>query len=214
MQHFLTQNLVHVASLCTLVCYLFRNQIKLRAFAATGDALLSIYYYTAFDQPLWNPMVWTVINVFINSYMIVAILRDGRVTPMSDDELSLFRNLEKLTPGQFRKLISKGTWHKAAETLTLAKDGETLDKLYYVLDGNVMISKAGRSFKVEPKLFIGELAFLRGRPATATVQVEPGAHYMSWQQSDLKALMQSNDDMKNALNLLLSRDMAEKMANS
>ena len=105
LQYFLTQNLVHVASLCTLVCYLFRNQIKLRAFAAAGDALLSLYYFTAFEQPLWNPMVWTIVNVVINCGMIVLLLRDGRVYDMTDDEMSLFRNLDSLSPGQFRKLI-------------------------------------------------------------------------------------------------------------
>jgi Popeye protein conserved region len=122
LQHFLTENLVHIASFCTLVCYLFRNQIKLRAFAATGDALLSLYYYANFDPPLWNPMVWTLINVVINSTMILLIIRDGRASDMSDDELNLFRQLPSLSPGQFRKLLKIGKWHKngPATVLTTA----------------------------------------------------------------------------------------------
>ncbi len=170
----LTQNLVHVAALFTLFCFLFRDQIKLRVFAAIGDLLLSVYYYLAFAEPLWNPMVWSLMNVAINTVMILLILRDGREGGMSDDELSLFRNLDVLTPGQFRKLAKVGKWHLVDDTTTLTTENENLAQLFYVLSGKVNILKANRNLEVAPKLFIGELAFLRKRPATATVTVDAG----------------------------------------
>ena len=214
MQQFLTENLVHVASLFTLVCYLFRNQIKLRAFAAAGDALLSLYYYANFNPPLWNPMVWTLINVVINTTMILLILRDGRASDMTDDELNLFRQLPSLSPGQFRKLLKIGKWHKNGPATVLTTEGESLEHLHYVLQGPVQITKAGRIINIEPRLFIGELAFLRKRPATATVSTGEGAHYISWSHTDLQKLLNKDLDLNSTLRQILGLDMAEKMANS
>lgn len=214
LHNFLAQNLVHVAAVFTLLCFLFRDQIKLRIFAAIGDLLLSIYYYVAFAEPLWNPMVWSVLNILINTTMILLILRDGREGGMSDDELSLFRNLDTLSPGQFRKLVKHGTWARAEEPVTLTTEGQQLENLHYVLSGKVSIQKAGRTLDVQPRLFIGELAFLRKRPATATVTVSSDAHYMSWSHEDLEKLFRRNEELRTSMQLMLGRDMAEKMANS
>jgi Popeye protein conserved region len=211
---FVSQNLVHVAALFTLLCFLFRDQVKLRIFAAIGDLLLSVYYYVAFADPLWNPMVWSLLNVVINVIMILLILRDGREGGMTDDELSLFRNLDTLSPGQFRKLAKRGTWARAEEPVTLTKENQTLDTLYYVLSGQVNIHKAGRDFAAQPRLFIGELAFLRNRPATATVTVSGNAHYICWTHAELATLFHRNDELRTSMQIMLGRDIAEKMANS
>jgi hypothetical protein len=206
--------LVHVAALFTLFCYLFRDQIKLRIFAAIGDALLVAYYYFGLEQPLWNPLVWSVLNVLINVAMILIILRDAREHEMTDEELTLFRNLDLLTPGQFRKLVAKGKWHRAVLPQTLTTEGSELSTLHYVLDGAIAIEKAGRSFPIEAKQFIGELAYLRKKPATATVKVSSDAHYISWSHGDLEDLFRRNEDLRNAMNVLLGRDVAEKIANT
>jgi hypothetical protein len=206
--------LVHVAAVFTLLCYLFRDQIKLRIFAAIGDALLVAYYYFGLEQPLWNPLIWSVLNVLINVFMIAVILRDQREHEMTDEELTLFRHLDLLTPGQFRKLVSKGVWHRAETTQTLTTEGQDLSTLHYVLDGAIVIEKSGRNFPIEAKQFIGELSYLRKKPATATVKVSSNAHYISWPHGDLEELMRRNEDLRNVMNALLGRDVAEKIANT
>lgn len=209
---FVAQNLVHVAAIFTLICYLFKDQIKLRAFAALGDALLTVYYVVAFPAPLWNAMYWTIINVIINVAMIALLLRDRRMTLLSDDEMTLFRALETLSPGQFRKLLKLADWHVQEEPVQLTAEGEKPGHLYYILSGDVTIAKQGRSFVAAPKTFIGEIAFLRGTPASATVTTPPAAHYVSWPVEELQALLKRNEDLKNAFSALLSADMADKVA--
>lgn len=204
--------LVHLAAIFTLVCYLFRDQIKLRSFAALGDLLLSGYYYFAFAEPLWNPLVWSLANVAINVAMIAILLREHRMSLLTDNEMTLFRCLETLTPGQFRKLLRLATWHEADEPARLTEEGTMLDKLFYVLDGKVMISKQGRLMERDPKLFIGEIAFLRDKAATATVTTAEKSLYVSWEQAELRALLKKNDDLRNAMQALLSADMADKVA--
>jgi hypothetical protein len=210
--HLIEQNLVHVAALFTLICFLFRDQIRLRAFAAIGDALLALYYYVAFADPLWAPLGWCVLNVVINVTMIGVILRDGRIFSMSDRDMTLFQKLDGLTPGQFRTLAKLGEWRQPAENMLLTNEGEKPNELYFVLDGKVTILKANRSFEVDPGLFIGELAFLRKKPATATVKLGAGSDYIAWEASRLETLFAKSDEIKNAMTAILSRDMAEKVA--
>ncbi len=214
MSDFLTQNLVHLAALFTLVSFFFRDQVKLRIFAAVGDGLISIYYLLAFATPLWNPMVWSLLNVVINLIMLTLILRDGRQGGMSDLELSLFRSLDSLSPGQFRSLMKIGEWHKADTSTVLTTEGQTLNQLHYVLSGKTIVHKAKRNLIVGPKIFIGELAMLRKRPATATVTISDNADYVSWDHAALETLFQRNEDLRTAMTLLMGRDVAEKMANS
>jgi len=87
-----------------------------------------------------------------------------------------------------------------------------VDKLYYVLNGGVTIGKQGRLIECEPKLFIGEIAFLRDKAASATVTTAANALYVSWDQAELRALLKKNEDLKNAISALLSADMADKVA--
>jgi hypothetical protein len=211
---FTADNLVHIAAMATLVCYLFRDQIKLRSFAVLGDLLLATYYYFAFAEPLWNPLYWSIANVVINAGMIVMLLRDRRMSLLSDNEMRLFRGLETLSPGQFRKLLRLATWNEVNEVKQLTTEGEMLDTLYYVLDGKVSIGKQGRVMEAGPMLFIGEIAFLRDKAATATVHTANPSLYVSWKQSELRDLFRKNDDLKNAMGSLLSADMADKVARS
>lgn len=211
---FFVQNLVHVAAIFTLVCFLFRDQIKLRAFAALGDALLSLYYYLAFPEPLWNPLYWSAANVLINTSMIAILLHEHRMSLLSDNEMRLFRGLATLSPGQFRKLIKRAMWHEVDEATQLTTEGQMPDKLYYVLDGKVSIGKQERILEAGPMLFIGEIAFLRDKAATATVRTAEKSLYVSWNQAELRNLFRKDDGLKNAMGALLSADMADKVARS
>lgn len=208
----MAQHLIHVGAILYLVCFLFRDQIALRTFAIAGDVAYTIYYYTAASQPLWEAIFWIIPNMGINIVMIILILRDRRMTTLSDDEMSLYQNLRGISPGQFRRLIKTGHWRRIAETTILTEEGQSLDHLHYVLHGDVEVDKGGRKIMVDPAVFIGELAFLRKKPATATVKVHPGAVVVSWPHSALAAITAKDEGLNTALALLLNSDLAEKVA--
>ncbi len=206
--------LVHIGALLYLVCFLFRDQIVLRALAIAGDVTYSAYYLGGTDQPLWNAIYWNVLTVLVNVVMIGIILRDSRLSRFTDDELAMFRNLRGLSPKHFRALLKIGTWTRSAGTDTLTEAGQPVGRLHYVLEGKVAIGKGERTITSGPAVFIGELAFLRDKPATATVSVAPGALYMSWPRGALQAALVKDESLKNALAALLNADMAEKVANA
>jgi Cyclic nucleotide-binding domain len=205
-------HLIHVGAVLYLICFLFRDQILLRSFAIAGDFAYTAYYFTAASHPLWEAIAWIIPNMTINVVMIFLILRDRRMTTLSDDEMSLFQNLRGLNPGQFRRLMKLGSWESTDAPKILTEEGKPLDRLYYVLRGDVEINKGERKIKMDPSVFIGELAYLRKKPATATVSVAPGATVMSWSHADLERATAKDVSLNTALGILLSNDMAEKVA--
>jgi CRP-like cAMP-binding protein len=209
---FVLQNLVHLGAMFYLVCFLFRDQILLRSFAIAGDFAYATYYFNVSSEPLWGAIMWTIPNVLINLAMISIILRDSRTTNFSDDELRLYRSLNEMAPGDFRKLVRIGTWNRATEAKLLATEGQPLESLHYVLEGSVDIEKNGRKIVVKPALFIGEIAYLKHSPATATVRVLPGTLYMSWNHVDLAKAQSKHDGLKNAIGAILNNDLADKLA--
>ena len=95
----------------------------------------------------------------------------------------------------------------------LAEEDQPLDRLYYVLDGDITIDKTGRDpFTIGPRTFIGEVAFLLPRPASATVTVAAGARYVSWDRAALRRLQLRTPSLAFALSAVLNRDMAAKVA--
>ncbi len=205
-------HLVHVAAVLYLVCFLFRDQIALRIFAIAGDFIYAIYYFGVAETPLWEAMFWSSMNILINITMITLLLRDKRMHRLSDDEMNLYQNLRGLNPGQFRRLMKAGNWKRTAESSILTREGDVLDTLFYVMDGSVEVEKAGRTFNIEPAVFIGELAYLRNKPATATVHVGKGALLVAWKHADLNRLTMKEESLRNVLALLLNADLAEKVA--
>ena len=74
------------------------------------------------------------------------------------------------------------------------------------------IEKAGHRAVSEAKTFIGEIAFLLSRPATATVTLEPGCHYCVWDSKTLRALLARKPALSTALSAAMNRKLAEKVA--
>jgi Cyclic nucleotide-binding domain len=205
-------HLIHLGALLYLICFLFRDQVLLRTFAILGDLAYTAFYFTAANEPLWSAIAWIIPNISINIVMIFLILRDRHMLPLSDDEMSLFQNLRGLNPGQFRRLIRLGKWQSIDADTVLTREGENLDRLFYVLKGDVEVDKGGRLIKVEPAVFIGELAYLRKKPATATVRAKAGAVFVSWPHAALENVTRKDEGLAAVLGKLLSNDLAEKVA--
>ena len=206
------QNFVHVGAVLLLVCFLCRDQLMLRAIAVAADLAYVVYFFNAADQPLWVAIFWKIPTLLINLSVITLILRDSRTNSFTDNELRLYRSLNEIRPRDFRKLLNVGTWHRVTSTTQLSRQGQPLGSLYYVLEGGIDIEKNNRKFVVKPGLFIGEIAYLKQSPATATVHVMPGTLYMSWSHAALAQTQAKHDGLKNAIGAILNSDLAGKLA--
>jgi CRP-like cAMP-binding protein len=96
----------------------------------------------------------------------------------------------------------------------LTCEGEIPDRLFFVVAGagGITLQKAGKTFTVASGAFIGEIAFLLSRPASATVHVEAATRYVSWESAKLHRLLMRAPSLRIALDGALNRDMAMKVA--
>jgi hypothetical protein len=209
---FAKENVVHLGAALYLAGFLFRDQVVLRIFVMAGDLVYILYFYLAPAVPLWGGVFWSVIFLVVNAWMIFRLLADRRDFAMTQEERRFFSLLDGLTPGEFRSLVNAGEWRSAGEATVVTRENETLAHLYYVLDGAIDIAKAGHNFSIRPETFIGEVAFLLKRPASATVTLAAGTRYIAWDIGALRRLMMRAPSLAVALATALNRDMAEKVA--
>ena len=207
-------HLVHAGAILYLVCFLFRNQVILRCFAIMGDGAYIAYYYGVSDKPLWDAMFYASMNIVINFGMIALVLRDRREGTFNVEDLHLYRRFSPLSPGEFRRLMKLGRLEEADGDLQLTNEGGVLDKLYYVVEGNIDIKKSGRKINPDSGIFIGEVAFLSEKPATATVTIRKGTRFVVWESGKLKAALSKDESLGHSFQSLLNADLVAKVAKS
>jgi hypothetical protein len=211
---FASENIVHVGALLYLAGFLFRNQLILRGLIIAGDFVYILYFYFAPDVPLWGGIFWSVMFTVVNLGMIGLIVADTMHFNLTANEKKLFGLLENLTPGEFRQLLGAGKEELAKVPAVITREGQILEKLYFILDGTMTIEKGGQRWPSESQTFIGEIAFLLARPATATVTLEAGTVYFVWDAEPLHRLLRGSPALNTALSAIMNKKLAQKVASA
>ena len=203
--------LVHIGAFLMLLAYLVRDQILLRGLIILGTVFYIVYYFLM-ETPLWSALLWNSSFVVINLIMIVVIYSDRASFLMSEREEKLYQVFNTLSPGEFKKLLKIADWFDGASEEQITTEGEVPARLYFIISGEVLIARDGKKFIVGPSVFIGELAYLIKKPATATVKLTDKVVGISWKTSSLPKLLASNPQMKISFDGLLNQDLAAKLA--
>ncbi|MDT2083647.1 MAG: cyclic nucleotide-binding domain-containing protein [Planktomarina sp.] len=203
--------LVHVGAFLFLLAYLVRDQILLRGLIILGTIFYIIYYFFM-ETPLWSALLWNSSFVVINLIMIVVIYSDRASFVMTEREKKLYQVFTTLSPGEFKKLLKIADWFDGSSEEQITTEGEIPECLYFIIDGEALITRDDKKFLVGPNVFIGELAYLIKKPATATVKLTEKVVGISWKTSSLTKLLASNPQMKIAFDGLLNQDLAAKLA--
>lgn len=205
--------LFHASNLMAFLAFLLRDQLRLRIMMAVSLFLQGLYYYAIPGGPFVDPLFWKVVSFVANLAMIILVF-GGRLDFGIPAELrGLFEQIQVLTPGQFRKLISLSSRRKA-EGAALLVQGERPVELFYLLKGEARLQKGQHGFAISPGVFLGEIAFLNASSASATVQLQQGAECLAWNSEKLLALMKKDKAIDIALRGLFNHDLATKVANS
>jgi len=210
--HFNPYLLMHAGALLSFVALAFRDELKLRIILLASILLEATFHLFQSDGPSWPEIFWNVVTFIMTLTVAIQIALDRSHFGLTEDEEALFNNFPGLTPGEFRVLRRAGRWRTASDGVILTQEGEVPANLYYVLTGRVHIRKGDRDITVGPETFIGEIAFLHGSPASATVRLETGARYYEWPVSVLKTNISKRTSLVHAITRLIGLDMALKVA--
>ncbi|MEM7687884.1 MAG: cyclic nucleotide-binding domain-containing protein [Pseudomonadota bacterium] len=208
--------LIYLGAAISLVAFAIRDELKLRALIVASTFIYIVYYYLAVSPPLWDSIITSLLLVSVNILVLAQILLERTTFRLSKDEKALFDAFETLTPGQFRKLLKIAKWATAQdpEGTLLTQEDTPSEALIYIFDGIVSVEKKGRRFRLPGGNFVGEVGYVLNRQTTTTSVAPMGVRYVQWDALPLRRLSAKHPNLGNALNALLTRDLARKLSAS
>lgn len=206
--------LVYMAFTLQLFGFLARDELSLRLLMLGGSVMYLLYYFNISEVPLWDALITNAALAVVNLIMIGVVVFERTTFSMARETAELYRLFPMLSPGQFRRLLRAGQAVQPLSDQALTQTGATPDDLYYIIEGPVTIRKGDQEAEVHGQLFIGEIAFLTGQPASASVSVGPGARYLRWNSAALKKLIDRSPKLHVALSAQFNKDLVNKVARS
>ena len=171
------------------------------------------YNFFGLAQPNWILVASMAVVVIVNAVRIVHLLWEKREVSFSKDEQELFETLFRaFTPVEFMKLLRVGAWQTAKPGKVLTREGEFLDELLLIGHGEVVIERGGEEVaRANDGAIIGEMSFLQGGTASATVRTDAPTSYVVWPSDGLRKLLRRNPTIDVALRSVLSMDLIRKL---
>lgn len=208
----LPEYLVMSAGVIYIFAFLIINQIALRSILLVGSAFYIWYYAIVADEPLWAAIIT---NVGISGANVVGLaillFRNSKIS-IPRQHADIYPAFSLLPPGDFRTLMGLCTRRVVAEETQMTREGAPVETLYFVLNGQTTACKRGESFKLPEKIFIGEVGYLTGDGASATTTLAAGSEILEWDVARLRRKAKRNVRFNLALDALISKDLAAKVA--
>jgi len=209
---FQPQQLVFLAAAIQAAALLFQGQTKIRILLLIGSMTYLLYYMFAADEPLWEAVIATLAMSIANIVGLTAYLLGNTVRLIPASQLGLYSMLGGVEPGEFRALMKHGRIRKLAEDEALTTVGKVPERLFYVIEGDIEIEQGAGRFSIPPRHFIGEVSLMLGTPASATAHAKAGVQLVEWSRDKLVKAMARKPKLMVAVESLLGRDMARKVA--
>jgi CRP-like cAMP-binding protein len=202
----------HLSYVLIAVSYWMTNIFWLRVVAVVGLAL-EILYFLLSGGDLRAGIGWDLVFIGINLYQLYRLMKDrlSLRLPETDREL-LRRVLIGLDDAQIARLLVASELCDIPEGTTLAEENQELERLFFICSGRVKVSIAGHEVsKLEAGNFVGEVAFLTERPATATVIAESPVRALAFERGRLNQFFMNETEVAGLIYQLIGRELAHKI---
>jgi hypothetical protein len=204
----------HLASILTMIAYLLRDILWLRFLTILSCFAGISFNYLVPATPLWTVIWWNVLFAIINVAQIAIIIKERTGIEFSEEEKELHETLFKqFAPFEFMKLMRIAHWRQVAPGEIVTREGQTLQEVMMIYNGRLSVERGGQTFaELQDGNFIGEVSFISGGAATATVRATEPTRYLAWSKKDFDSLLNRNPTMRLAMQALLSSDLSKKLA--
>jgi CRP-like cAMP-binding protein len=202
----------HLSYVLIAVSYWLTNMFWLRVVAVVGLSLEILYFWLS-GGDLRTGIGWDLIFIIINLYQIYRLVKDRLSLRLPEPDRELLRSvLSGLDDAQIARLLMAGELCEIADGTTLATENQPLGKLFFICAGRVSVAIAGREVAhLERGNFVGEVAFLTERPATATVIAEGDVRALSFESGKLSQFFRNEAEVAGLIYQLLGRELAHKI---
>lgn len=125
---------------------------------------------------------------------------DNNVRFSADEQHMVATLFNELPKGRARHLVDQGVWLNGKAGDVLTREGETVDHLYYLVEGEARVLSMGIEVGLcRPGDLIGELTVLSGETASATVILAAPARFWCAPAEDLRPYVEAHDDIRRAI---------------
>jgi hypothetical protein len=214
MENFLGWHMTaHIASLLTVAAYLLKDILWLRLLTILSCVAGIAFNYFVPATPLWTVIYWNVLFAIINIVQIAIIIKERSGVHFTEEEKELHDTLFKnFAPFEFMKLMRIAKWREAKQGETLSIEKQQLDNVMLIYNGLAAVETNGEEVaKLKDGNFIGELSFITGGAASATVRAIMPTRYVSWPKESISQLLNRNPSMRFAMQSILNTDLSKKL---
>src|SRR5258707_3716065 len=203
----------NLASLLTMAAYLLKDILWLRLLTILSCFAGIAFSYFALATPVWQMIGWNILFAIINIVQVAIIIKQRSGVRFTEEEKELHDTLFKhFAPFEFMKLMRIGKWLEAKQGEILAAEKQSLDAVMLIYNGLVGVETNGKEVAtLKDGNFIGEVSFITGGDATATVRALTPTRYIAWPKEAISQLLNRNPSMRFAMQSMLSTDLSKKL---
>jgi CRP-like cAMP-binding protein len=146
-------------------------------------------------------LVWMALLLAVSALMLVRRLWGNRAVRFTPEEQAMLDRLfAELPRNRARHLIDQGLWLNGKAGDVLTREGEKVDHLYYLAEGEARVVMTGSQVGTcRPGDLIGEITVLSGETASATVILNTAARFWCAPAEDLRPYVEAHDDIRRAI---------------
>ncbi len=112
-----------------------------------------------------------------------------------------------------KRLLRCGTWRTFEAKETLVHQGVHLDRLILIEKGEAVVLLGGRIVsRLSTGKFVGEISYLSGEMATATVVATEPTHCLIWRKEALGKLLERRPELVSVIHAAIGKDLVAKTA--
>lgn len=158
---------------------------------------------------------WVSLFTMINIIQVIIILHENRDIKLNPDLNSIYEMIFKnLTKREFQLLWEKSEREFIDAEKYLCRDGDELDRIILIISGNALVSKNGRTAaQLKTGSFVAEMSYLTHLPTSADVIATSATEIRFWTHKTLQRIERLYPDLHNKFQLVLSRDLTNKLKN-
>ena len=210
----LVESLIHAGYVLTALAFLVRDILWLRLLALSANLCMCMAAYGLGDEPRWAVVAWAGAFAAINLGHSAWLLYERDLRRFTEEEQRLRETaFESLDAVCVRRLLRCGRWVDFDQQKSLTLQGVHPDDLLLISEGEAAVFLGGRiAQRLKRGKFVGEIGFLNGEPATATVMAVTPLRCLSWNAAELRRFLERHPEVRSVFHAAVGKDLAEKIA--
>lgn len=202
----------HTAFALIAISYYLTNIYWLRVTAVIGLSL-EIVYFSLAGGAMHVGIAWDVVFILINGYQIHRLVDERRKLHKVEDAHLLRRGVfAGFSDSQLARLVTSGNWKNLDPGTSLTSQGEQVKELVLICNGNAIVKVDDTIVaQLSDGAFVGEMAFVTGNPASASVVIEQPTRAFVFDMVKLRKLVQGDESVAMAIHRVVGRDLAAKL---